>query len=188
MRRLLDLLLTVAVLGLLALVAARGFGPAQTANGIARVSDGDSLVVTRLRIRLEGIDAPELRQSCLRADGAEWPCGRHARDALLRFAGGGAVMCEGWSRDRYDRLLARCTVAGLDLARAMVEEGWAVAYGGYDAAEAEARRARRGLWAGSFELPQDWRRIHGGMAEDRHDDLLAWLRGIWHGWTADNQD
>jgi endonuclease YncB( thermonuclease family) len=43
-----------------------------------------------------------------------------------------------------------------------VREGHAVDYyqGGYQAAEREARTARRGLWRGDFERPQDWRRRH----------------------------
>lgn len=183
LRRLLDLVLAVAVLAALALVASR-FGGGETVTGTARAADGDSLAMASLRIRLEGIDAPELAQSCTR-DGGDWPCGRLSRDALARLVDGRVVSCEGRGHDHYGRLLARCTAGGVDLNRAMVEEGWALAYGGYEVAEAAARLAGRGMWAGSFERPQDWRRIHGGMAEEAHGGLFAWLRGIWYGWLRD---
>lgn len=180
-RRLLDIALAAVVLLSLAVVVGRELpGGAETAGGFARVADGDSLAIGTLRIRLEGIDAPELTQTCMRG-GVEWPCGRAAKDALARLVGDGEVACEGRGRDRYGRLLARCAGAGVDLAGAMVEEGWALAYGGYEAAEADARRAGRGLWAGTFERPQDWRRIHGGLAEEPHGGFLAWLRALWRG-------
>ena len=68
---------------------------------------------------------------------------------------------------------------------ALVEAGWAVAYGGFDAQEAAARKAGRGAWAGTFERPDRWRATHGGMAEPRHDVLmtvLSWLRRLF-GWN-----
>lgn len=184
-RRLLDLALAAAILGVMALLVARGFSPpAETVRGAARVADGDSLAIGGGRIRLKGIDAPELAQTCRRG-GEEWPCGRNARDRLAQLAAGRTVSCEGKGHDRYGRLLARCAVDGLDLGRAMVEEGWAVAFGGYEAAEAAARSAGRGLWSGSFERPQDWRRIHGAAGEEAHGDFSDWLRGIWEGLAAD---
>ena len=43
----------------------------------------------------------------------------------------------------------------------MVAEGWAVAFRKYGidyiAQEEDARIARRGMWAGSFDMPWDWR-------------------------------
>jgi endonuclease YncB( thermonuclease family) len=49
----------------------------------------------------------------------------------------------------------------------MVREGFAVDYmrGGYKAAEAEARAAKRGIWAGEFDRPQDYRRQHPRRSE-----------------------
>lgn len=187
-RRLLDFALAAAILGLVALVAARmPLGPAETVGGVARVADGDSLAIGDTRIRLEGIDAPELGQTCSR-NGGDYPCGREARDALARLVGNGAVSCESRRQDRYGRLLARCTAGSVELNRAMVEEGWAVAYGGYMDAEDAARRAGRGLWAGSFERPQDWRRVHGGLAEDPHGGLFNRLRDMLSGWmTGENE-
>ena len=59
-------------------------------TGPARVIDGDTLDIAGERIRLHGIDAPESRQTCI-ADGATWPCGQSATDALTEFIGGGAA-------------------------------------------------------------------------------------------------
>jgi endonuclease YncB( thermonuclease family) len=43
----------------------------------------------------------------------------------------------------------------------MVASGMAVAYGGYNREEAEARAQKRGLWGSDFKLPRDWRRERG---------------------------
>jgi endonuclease YncB( thermonuclease family) len=148
-----------------------------------QVVDGDSLTLDGTRLRLIGIDAPEVDQICAGPRG-EYPCGRQARNALRELIGGRSVTCAARRRDRYDRLLASCKAGGIDLNRAMVERGWAVAYGDHDDAERSARDAGLGLWAGSFERPQDWRRIHGGMAEVSHGGLAGiadWLRSLFQG-------
>lgn len=182
-RWILDLALAGAVLGALALFVVNYDAPRQTLAGQARIGDGDSLQIGETRIRLEGIDAPEYNQLCDR-QGVAYPCGRHAREALARLVQSGDLSCEGWRHDRYGRLLARCFAGDIDVNKAMVEQGWAVAYGDYDGSEREARDAARGLWAGSFEPPREWRRIHGGLFEAEHDGLsrlFDWLTAWWSG-------
>jgi len=170
-----DVMLAVVLLGLLALVVARlDEGVSIQLQGEANVGDGDSLVIGTERIRLRGIDAPELGQIC-RRDGHDYPCGRESRASLAGLIGSRPVACEGRERDRYDRLLADCHVDRIALAPAQVEAGWAVAYGDYEGEEAAAREDGRGLWAGEFERP------HGAAAEAEHarpSAILAWLRAI----------
>ena len=176
-RRLWDWLLTLAILGLLVLLAAR-LDRTETRNldGRVTVNDGDSLTLGTERIRLRGVDAPEFGQTC-RKDGADYPCGRRARETLVALIAGRPVSCSGWERDKYDRLLAICTAGGADLNRRLVETGWALGYGDYAAEESAARRKGAGLWAGSFERPRDWRATHGGMVESEHAaGFLDWLR------------
>lgn len=129
--------------------------------GTARVVDGDTLSVAGRRIRLQGMDAPEIGQTCER-DGKSWPCGTIARFALAEMAQRGEVFCTASGEDAYHRALARCTVGGVDIAEELVRQGLAVAYGrhGYTKAEADARAARRGMWAGTFENPKDYRTAH----------------------------
>ena len=108
-----------------------------------------------LKVRLFGIDAPEMR---------DWPLGAHARaemDKLVPAAGVARVTCRVLDRDSHGRPVALCA-AGLhrDLGAAMIAAGGAVPHrlylhgpdapvglaARYDAAEAEARAARRGIW------------------------------------------
>ena len=135
---------------------------AQTITGVASVTDGDSLEIRGTRIRLHGIDAPESRQLCTRPSGQQWRCGQQAALALSDRIGRRSVSCVTRDIDRYGRTIAFCLQDGVDLNRWMVNEGWAVAYRqfsrDYVAAEAEARRAGRNIWSGSFVLPWDWRR------------------------------
>lgn len=181
-----DILLTLGLIGVLALSADRVQRLAgQRLSGAAQVHDGDTLTVRATRIRLEGIDAPEHDQTCSRG-GKPYPCGREARDMLRRLAASGALACEGSEHDRYGRLLARCEVNGRDVGEALVAAGWAVANGDYDAVEAAARRARRGIWDGAFEAPRDWRARHGDAAGERmsgtdRPGLWARLVALLHG-------
>lgn len=181
LEKFLDYCLAAAILGVLALVGAR-LDRVETRQvaGIAKINDGDSITLGTERIRLLGIDAPEYGQSC-RRNGAAYACGREAREALARLVAGHEISCSGWERDRYGRLLAICKAGGLELNRSQVEQGWAVAYGGYEEAESMARQKRVGLWAGEFERPRAWRDNHGGMVERDHDyfgAMLNWLREI----------
>lgn len=142
-------------------------------SGEVRVADGDSLELGGARIRIEGIDAPELYQTCGEA-GAPWPCGLRAKaalEALIRESPGqgtrqGAgqgtgVNCRPVDEDRYGRSVAICAVGGRDLGAALVREGWAVATGlAYGGEEREARAARAGIWSGPFEMPANWRAQH----------------------------
>lgn len=143
-------------------------------RGRAHVADGDSVAIAGTRLRLVGIDAPELAQDCER-DGRAYPCGTAAKAHLEALIAGRPLDCVWDRRDKYGRGLARCRAGSTDLGATMVRDGWAVAYlGGFEAEEAEARRAGRGLWAGRFERPQDFRRRERGGATrfvgDEEDD------------------
>ena len=124
-------------------------------------TDGDSLRAGDERIRLIGVDAPELSQTCRDASGRAWDCGRVARSRMAALVARGTVACDSRGRDRYGRTLAVCSSGDIaDLGERLVREGYAVGYsaGDYSAAEREAKSAGRGIWAGHFEHPQDWRR------------------------------
>ena len=181
-RRLVDILLSLAILAGLAAVTARmsAISPTGSLEGYARIVDGDSLEMGGESIRLHGIDAPELFQTCTR-NGADYPCGREAQAALTRLIAGRTVHCENYGRDRYDRMLARCEAGETVLNRKMVETGWALAYGEYEAEERAAKQAKRGIWQGTFTRPQEWRRNHGGNVEPQHDwvaDFWRWLSSL----------
>lgn len=70
----------------LILVVFLGSASAETAviSGRAEVLDGDTLTVGGIPVRLVGIDAPELRQTCKDQVGGEYPCGEAASGALIR--------------------------------------------------------------------------------------------------------
>ncbi|TIX10042.1 MAG: thermonuclease family protein, partial [Mesorhizobium sp.] len=134
-RRLFDYCLTIVLLGLLILLAARlDRFETREAAGAAIVNDGDSITLGATRIRMRGIDAPEYQQTCRRG-GADYACGKLARQSLVQLIGGRPVSCSGWQQDRFGRLLGDCKAGGVDLNRAQVEAGWAVAYGDFETEE-----------------------------------------------------
>jgi endonuclease YncB( thermonuclease family) len=158
-------LLVVLVLsaGLLAFYACRqrATTPLSPLIGHARVADGDSIELAGVRIRLEGIDAPELDQPCTDAKGRVWRCGEAAARELRRHLGGQELRCERRGVDQYHRILATCALPdGSDVSAWIVQQGWALAYGGageYRSEQDEAQAAGRGIWAGSFTPPREWR-------------------------------
>ncbi|MCC0033451.1 MAG: thermonuclease family protein [Brucellaceae bacterium] len=176
-----DRFLAVLFLAALAFVVARQDRTGTTSfSGTPVVIDGDTVRFGKERLRLRGIDAPELSQSCTRA-GKAYACGREARAALARHAYSGKFSCEGWERDRYGRLLVACRDGNDDVNRTMVLSGWAVSYGDYRVEELSARDHRKGLWDGEFQRPREWRAIHGDAGDGEHDVLARignWLRQI----------
>ncbi len=168
-RRARDVGTAIAILALTALIVARVGGESgQTFSGAARAADGDTLTLDGHRIRLAGIDTPEMMQVCKR-DGADWRCGVAARSRLAELLRAGPVTCRTQGTDKYDRWLARCETAAGDLGERMVREGLAVAYGGYEDEEQFAKAERKGLWGTEFDMPQQWRRMNGRPQEDTHE-------------------
>ena len=165
MGRMIDVL-GVVVLFALAATAAVVFDELSMRHlsGTARVVDGDTIRLEGERVRLAGIDAPELDQECVR-EGAPFACGEKARLHLVELIGERETACRGHERDRYGRLLMYCVCEGNDVNRAMVLAGWAVAYDDYGNAERAARDGRAGLWAGQFERPSEWRVKQGAIAD-----------------------
>lgn len=167
-------LISVVIIALIAAIAGMRHKPADAVlRGPFHVVDGDTLTIGGLRMRLRGLDAPEMKQRCGTGESA-WACGISARRALQAMAGADAV-CAAHGTDKYRRRLVRCTVAGRDVGAALVRDGFAVAYGDYEQEEAEARGARRGIWSGPFERPQDWRKGHRTLApaEERQEQRAS---------------
>jgi endonuclease YncB( thermonuclease family) len=154
--------------------AVRGESNSMTAR-VTRISDGDTLTVVdrrghEYRVRLLGIDAPELGQ----------PYSQVARSHLARLIGNQAVRITWEKKDRYDRLLAFVSRDGTNFNLALVSAGLAWFYRAYekdlplaerqrlDRAEAEARSSRRGLWQEPSPVPPwDYRAAQRGGSSAR---------------------
>ena len=121
--------------------------PAKVAGRVVGIHDGDSLTVLiarqQVKVRIEGIDAPEHRQSFSAA----------SKEALSALVAGRTVHIAATGKDRYGRTLARVYADGADVGREMIRRGFAWHFLRYNkekdlaAAEIEARQLRRGLWA-----------------------------------------
>lgn len=137
--------------------------PTVIADGAIKAIDGDSFHLGGQEVRLYAIDAPEARQECQDAKGKAYPCGKEAAKALNAMLNEGGLKCEETARDRYGRMVARCsTLTTADVGEAMVHKGWAVALTftkktEYADAERRAKEAGRGVWQGEFMRPSDWR-------------------------------
>jgi endonuclease YncB( thermonuclease family) len=116
----------------------------------ARAGDADTLTIDGTAYRLDGIDAPEIDQNCIDANGV-YPCGQLALEALEGLVSNRRVQCEDLGQDpKYPkRRIGRCTVDGTDLHHWLVKNGWAInfepyARGRFVDDENEARD--RGRW------------------------------------------
>jgi endonuclease YncB( thermonuclease family) len=135
-----------------------------------RVVDGDTIHLAEHKIRLLGIDAPEIKQQCETADGNLWPCGKMARDMLegLLESGGRGIACVISKKDRYQRDLGRCYTGsvdgGMDVQQILIRAGFAVSEYGKEYLQDEqiAAAQRRGMWAGHFLRPKEWRKAQRG--------------------------
>ena len=140
----------------------------KTIYGFATVHDGDTIRISTngqsYAIRIWGIDAVELKQTCTTKDGLAFACGIQARDTLERIVSGKMLSCTVKGRS-YKRLVATCMADGADIASSMTREGMAFDYSHYSHAyysadEAAAKQAGAGIWSATFEPPALWRACH----------------------------
>lgn len=90
------------------------------------VVDGDTLRCGRTRIRLQGIDAPELPGHCARGRACTPGDPFASTDNLRALVEGARMVCRQTDTDRYGRTVARCSVRGRDLSCAQISGGFAV--------------------------------------------------------------
>ena len=125
------------------------------------VTDGDTIRIGEERIRFSGIDAPELKQTCLYQE-IEFNCGEFSKNLLIEKIANQEVSCIRESKDQYGRTLAECFVGKESLSSYLVREGYAFAYRKYSdkfiADEEYAQSKGNGMWSMEFLFPWDYRR------------------------------
>ena len=139
-------------------------------SGIAKVTDGDTIRIGEKKIRLLGIDAPEIKQTCKKtwlstsfiSFRKDYPCGEISTIRLKKKINDKFVICKYINKDRYKRYIAECFKNKININAWMVRSGHAVAYKKYSkkfvAEENIARKEKSGLWSGTFEMPWDFRK------------------------------
>lgn len=111
-----------------------------TLSGKCWVIDGDTIDIGGRRIRLAGIDAPEL----------DHPYGKAARSTLIRLSKGQVIRAEFDGQASYERTMATCYLPdGRDLSAEMVKAGMAIDWPKYSGGRYrlfEVDGIRRKLW------------------------------------------
>lgn len=180
---------TTIVLLLAALVFAAPPKVVEEIHGkVIGVTDGDTIKVLvnkeTVTVRLEGIDAPESRQSF----------GTKSKQALSEMVFGKAVTVKKTGTDRYGRTLGFVIVGDVDANAKMVENGWAWHFKKYNdevrlaKLEDAARKANRGLWADEMPLaPWEYRARQktpvASLDESKDQKMSYWLNsssGVRH--------
>ncbi|RPG95134.1 MAG: thermonuclease family protein [Candidatus Pelagibacter sp. TMED263] len=140
--------------------------------GLPKVIDGDSIHIKSYKIRLEGIDAPEISQKCKKpylqiiffTFQKDYYCGQVSKKKLIQKIGNKSVKCILLGKDRYKRYLAKCFKGTINLNKWMVRSGYAIAYRKYSKIyipdENFAKEEKLGLWGGSFIKPEKWRKLN----------------------------
>ena len=148
---------------------------AEEIYGVPRVIDGDTIQINSKKIRLEGIDAPEIKQMCKKpflkisviigfVFNKDYSCGIISKQKLREKIGESKIKCTTSLKDRYKRYLATCYKKNINLNRWLVSNGFAVAYKKYSKKyvrdEVYAKENKLGLWKGSFLRPEKWRKLN----------------------------
>jgi endonuclease YncB( thermonuclease family) len=152
-----------AVLLLVVLTVAPIAALADFTGRVVKVTDGDTLTVLisrkQIRVRLDGIDAPERGQAF----------GKRSQQSLAQLCAAKAAEVIERGTDRYGRTIGRVTCAGIEANSEQVRRGMAWAFKRYVPIgsalyelETYARLRRLGLWADAKPVaPWEWRAKKG---------------------------
>ncbi|EFW5251402.1 thermonuclease family protein [Campylobacter upsaliensis] len=133
---------------------------------VSRVIDGDTIEllaktskenpynhIIKLKIRLYGIDAPELKQAY----------GKEAKEYLSALVLKQEVSLIIENKDKYERIVGTIFLKGKDINKEMVKNGYAHAYESFSkkylAEQADAKMFKLGLWQDEKAVkPSEFRR------------------------------
>ena len=148
---------------------------AEEISGIPKIIDGDTVHINNYKFRLEGIDAPEMRQQCKKESlkissiigfifYKDYSCGKVSKEKLINKINGSEIKCIFATKDRYKRYIATCFKKKTNLNQWMVRNGYAIAYRRYSKRyvpdEDFAKENKLGLWQGKFMNPEKWRKLN----------------------------
>ena len=148
---------------------------AEEISGVPKIVDGDTVYINDNKFRLEGIDAPEMRQQCKKeffkisfligyTFYKDYSCGRISKEKLTTKINTSEIKCISSSKDRYKRYIATCYKKKTNLNQWMVRNGYAIAYRRYSKKyvpdEDFAKKNKLGLWQGKFMNPEKWRKLN----------------------------
>ena len=125
------------------------------------VVDGDTIKIKNYKIRFFGIDAPEIKQTCLLSN-KKWKCGKESKNFLINIIGNQHIRCVILGKDIYKRFICECFIKERNINQLMVRKGWAIAYRKYSKKyifdEIYAQSKKNGIWKSIFENPWDYRK------------------------------
>ena len=148
---------------------------AEEISGVPKIVDGDTVHINDNKFRLEGIDAPEMRQQCKKVSlkisfiigftfYKDYSCGKVSKEKLINKISGSEIKCIFTTKDRYKRYIATCYKEKTNLNQWMVRNGYAIAYRRYSEKyvpdEDFAKENKLGLWQGKFMNPEKWRKLN----------------------------
>lgn len=161
--------------------------PSVSGHGVAL--SGSTLRIGKLKLRLLGIEAPVINQTCADKYGHSYNCGQKAKIWLQDWMEDKTVTCNVISKVINNGATGVCFAEGYDIAAVVTNAGWAVAYPKntdiYVPYEEQANINRRGLWAGKFYKPWDWRKIQSRKVNVQIEDDSSFLDSItssFSGW------
>ena len=134
----------------------------ETYSGKAFIIDGDTLKINGTKIRLVGVDAPEISQTC-KTHGHIENCGEIVKLRLVQATSNEDTICYSHGKDFYGRILAECYVNDININKWLLREGLAVYYHNknfksYKILETLAKQEKIGLWDSEFQNPRDYRK------------------------------
>ena len=148
---------------------------AEEISGIPKIIDGDTVHINNYKFRLEGIDAPEMKQQCKKESlkissiigftfYKDYSCGKVSKEKLISKIHGSKIKCIFTTKDKYKRYIATCYKEKINLNQWMVRNGYAIAYRRYSKKyildEDFAKENKLGLWQGKFMSPEKWRKLN----------------------------
>ena len=157
--------------------------PATT--GISRVVSGDTLTLNNRVVKLFGVAAPDISQTCADASGRGYKCGQQAIAWLNSWLADNEIKCHVLEQDDRGVLTAVCMLGPYDIGAALINAGWAVAdtrqtqvYVPY---QNQALTNKRGLWQGEFYMPWDWEKIQARKANVKviRSKKSSGRRSVW---------
>ena len=155
-------------------------------EGYVSVATGSVVQMEGLYIHMYGIDAPDPQQLCADQNGSQYKCGIKSLNWLEDWINGRILRCHLLTRIIRGHVTGVCFADNgkYDVAAAVVNAGWALAYtprtNVYAPYERQAKYARRGLWRGRFYRPWEWRQKQKvNVTISKPGGLKGWFSGLF---------